>query len=434
MRLIDWIRTAAAVLLSTAMGSANARAQQALPFRADWGPNLLAAENGCQIQKTVNHVSQGKNADVEFGPANLIDSKIDMGRPYSAWDLRKGPGEIVLKLPEPKQITRFVLLNDSSNGGGRAAKEITIAVLSESQKWQDVQTHSLTKNPKMQALELPGPVTALAVRLTIKSGFTVGFAILEEFAAFGAGEPAPAEGAAKAPPAIAVLRGTEEHDVMELKNGDVLTGKMLNETLQLQTSFARISFRYEEMASLFFGKGAVSIDGIIVLNGDIFGGYLLDKTISFQLATGQQIEVRREKINRLGVRTRETEEKTYPRHDVIVLKNGITFSGKVMAPQVTVQTTYATVPTRTADIALIQFMGDDRVVTKVTLINENTMQGVLAEEDIAFDLDFGPEILIYQDKIATIKFQERLADKDARVEDSGVKDTGVDPTLNSDTP
>ncbi|MFH0946302.1 MAG: discoidin domain-containing protein [Planctomycetota bacterium] len=415
MRPLDWMGTAAAVLLFAAC-SVDAAAQETLSVPADWGPNLLAAKNGCQVQKAVNQITQGKNPEVEFGPANLIDGDIAEGRPYSAWDLRKEPGLLVLQLAAPAQITRFVLLNDSSKNASRGAKSISIAVSSDGQQWQDVQACTLGQAPGMQSFELTEPVAASSVQLTIKDGYTPGFAVLEEFAAFGTGSPAPADspGAGVAPvpsvPSVPagpeIFRGTEEHDVMELRNGDVLTGKMLNETLQVQTSYAKISFRYEELASLVLDKGLANIDLITVLNGDVFAGYLLDRTIKFQLSTGPQIDVRREKIGRLGIQIRATEEAEYPSHDVIVLKNGIKFSGVVKVPEVTVQTSYATVPTKTSDIALIEFINGDRAITKVTLKNKDTMQGQLLEEDIAIDLDFGPEIVIYKDKIATITFQE----------------------------
>lgn len=360
-----------------------------ISFPQEWGVNILSKANNALP------ISSSQLEDADHGIDNLIDGDATKGAPYCSWNFSSKPAFVIIKLPNPFRIDRLAFLNDQRDGVNFHVKDVQVYVSNDGELWKSLKRIVLPQSSKLQTVVIKNPVTAAFLKFEIKSNYGADYAVLEEIAAFGAQvRSAP------------VFRGTAKYDVMELKNGDLLTGTMLNDQIGIQTAYARLAFRKDQIASLLLEGDIANIEQIIVINGDVFSGFVLEKTIRFRLSTGSEIEVRREKIKRMGIRMLPYEKKEYPQKDVTVLKNGDVFSGVVKTTRITVQTSYASVPAKISDIALIEFIGKDRVVTKIRLKNGNTMQGLLQEEDLAIDLDYGPEILIYKDKIDRIEFRK----------------------------
>lgn len=245
---------------------------------------------------------------------------------------------------------------------------------------------------RMQTVEFE-PVEGKFVKFVITSTFGKPYAEIGEIAVFST-RMGP----------VTAIRGTKEHDVLTLKNGDVLTGHMKDEEIVLQTSYTKLTFPKANVASLLFEGDISNIEKVVLLNGDVFSGFILNKAFTFTLTTGPEVVIRKEKIKTLGIQIRPTEKDTYPEHDVAKLKNGDVFNGQVTNPKITVKTSYATIPCKISDIATIEFIGDKKIVTKITLRNGNTMQGILLDEDLVINLDYGPEVTIYKDRFDVIKF------------------------------
>ena len=360
-----------------------------ISFPQEWGVNILSKANGALP------LSSSQLEDADHGIDNLIDGDATEGAPYCSWNFSSKPAFVIIKLLNPFRIDRLAFLNDQRDGVSFHAKDVHVYVSNDGELWKSFKKIALPQSPKLQTVVIKNPVTATFLKFEINSNYGADYAVLEEIAAFGTQSYS-----------TPLFRGTAKHDVMELKNGDLLTGTMLNDQVGIQTAYARLAFRKDQIASLLLEGNIANIEHIVVINGDVFSGFVLEKNIRFRLSTGSEIEIRREKIKRLGIRKLPYERKEYPRKDVTVLKNGDVFSGTVKTPMITVQTSYAIVPAKTSDIARIEFIGKDRVVTKIKLKNGNTMQGLLQEEDIAIDLDYGPEILIYKDKIDRIEFHK----------------------------
>ena len=362
-------------------------AEQKIIFPPEWGKNLLASENGAQV------VDASKLERTQYGPEYLIDGEIGYG-PYCAWDFTDKSAFVVFKLVSIAEIDRVAFVNEQRPGLSHHAKELNISKSTDGTNWELVQNFFLTKSPEIQSLVFGEPITAGYLKFDIRSNYGDSEkVVLEEIAAFEVKDSFST-----------VFRGTTENDILELKNGDRLTGRMEVDEIELQTSYARLSFKKRHIASILFEDNDSYIEKIVVRNGDVFSGFVINRNFSFKLSTGLKIDIRREKIRRIGVRISPDERDTYPRQDLMILKNGDVFSGKITTLTLTVQTSYATVPTKTGDIALIEFTGKERAVTKVTLKNGNTFQGLLQEEDIGIALDSGPSVLIYQDKIERIEF------------------------------
>jgi len=364
---------------------------QKAEYPPEWGENVAAAAAGARI------VDQAGAHRGELGADNLIDGDVTPDRP--SWSVeppqrgRPAPFAIV-GWEQLRTIDRVAFHNDMRVKGSYV-KEVRVSFSKDGQTYATVRPFTLQPNPGLQSFDVTPPEQARFLRIEVAGRYGNSFVVLEEAAAF--------EGSAAR---ARMFRGTTKHDVMELKNRDRLTGLMQNETIEVQTSYARLILNRESIANIMFEGGTANIERITMVNGDTFSGFILTKTILFSLDKGQTIDIRKDKVHRLGMRLRPDERRSHPRNDVVFLKNGDIFNGQVLNPSLTIKTSYATITNQIADIARIEFTGDSKIVTKITLKNNNTMQGLLEEEDIEIHLDHGPTIMVYKDKIDKMEMRK----------------------------
>jgi len=209
---------------------------------------------------------------------------------------------------------------------------------------------------------------------------------------------------------IEIFRGGEKEALL-LKSGDKLTGSVQNENFRIQTSYAQLEFPASHIATIIYEGGANSIERILVLNGDVFSGFILDPDVTVKLDAGPVIKIRKEKISKLGFRIRANEKEKYPvKHDV-TLTNGDHFSGVVKNQSLKIGASFGEMPVEIGQIAKIEFISKKGTVTEITLKNGDKVSGFLKDEDIIIDLDFGREVSIYQDRIEKIIFDKELLQK-----------------------
>jgi hypothetical protein len=195
------------------------------------------------------------------------------------------------------------------------------------------------------------------------------------------------------------LERPSDTDVLLLRNGDKLTGTILNESFSIRTSYATIKYSNRMIAGIDLEGGTNNIEAIVTVNNNRFSGFIDDSAFVFKLQTGPQIQIRREKILKAIFRVREKERKGIPQRQFFILKNGDYFSGKIMNDQLILSTTYAKVPLNLNDAVFVKLIGVNNPLTKVLMRNHDTVQGVLDTEDILVQLDVGPTVKIYQDRI-----------------------------------
>lgn len=205
---------------------------------------------------------------------------------------------------------------------------------------------------------------------------------------------------------VGMVRGKEGYDIVKLKNGDTLTGTVLNESFTLRTSYAQLQFPKDYLATQRFIGGAENLSEIVLLNGDKFSGFILEAEVKFKMREGSPIGIRIEKIDTIGFGYKAGEPKHFAKNDEIALKNGDLFSGKILSPDLTVTTDYGPVKAKMTDISKIENIAGDKPGVKVTLRNGDVVTGQLQEEDLQIDLDYGPVIKVYKEKILAIQRQK----------------------------
>ncbi len=195
-------------------------------------------------------------------------------------------------------------------------------------------------------------------------------------------------------------------DILLLRNGDKLTGTVMNESFSIRTSYAHIGIESKYIAGINLEGGANNIESIITVNNNRFSGFIDDAFVSFKLTGGPQLEIRREKVLKIVFRQRPQETTGMKWRQSMVLKNGDYFHGQILTQNIIISTTYAKIPLDFATTESITLIGDSNPLTIVKMTNGDSVQGILETEDIQIELDVGSVIEVYQDRIDRIFFKE----------------------------
>jgi len=202
----------------------------------------------------------------------------------------------------------------------------------------------------------------------------------------------------------------ESTDLLYLKNGDKLTGQVVSPSFSIRTSYAQqLQFDTRLIAGILF-EGEAYMETLFTVNQNKFSGFIDDPAVRFKLAQGAEIAVRKEKISKIVFHTRENELGGIPRNNVITLNNLDVMTGQVLNQKFNMKTTYATIPVDIATVEHMAMIGGQNVLTTLRLKgSDDQVQGILEDEDIEVDLDCGPTVKIYQDRIRDIQFQKGYA-------------------------
>ncbi|MSU20758.1 MAG: formylglycine-generating enzyme family protein [Pedosphaera sp.] len=204
---------------------------------------------------------------------------------------------------------------------------------------------------------------------------------------------------------LAIVLGVpraKDTDILLLQNGEKNSGTIANESISLKTSYADLKFDARMIAAIDLQGADNPIDSILTVNSNRFSGFLTDPSFVIRLNTGEQLAVRREKVQKAIWRARESELGGFPPHQFILLQNGDFFTGKIL------NISSITVENPTQRLVLLSDLESIRLVTGATprarlrWPNGEVQLGKLEAEDIELQLDAGPKISLYRDRIEVI--------------------------------
>jgi len=198
------------------------------------------------------------------------------------------------------------------------------------------------------------------------------------------------------------LERPDDDDILVLKDGNRLSGTILNESFSLKTPYGTLAFNSQMVAGIDLDGGPNYIESIFTVNNNRFSGFIEEPVFDFKLREGPQVEIRREKVLKAVFRMRDAEREDIPQRQFLILKNKDFFSGEILNDQFVIATTYAKVPVTLDDVESLTLVGITKHLTEVVFRNGDFLQGVLEWEDIHVELDIGPTIRIYQDRIHTV--------------------------------
>ncbi|MBM3271574.1 MAG: hypothetical protein FJZ01_28395 [Candidatus Sericytochromatia bacterium] len=85
-------------------------------------------------------------------------------------------------------------------------------------------------------------------------------------------------------------------DAVRLKNGDTVSGRVLNESFTIKTSYATLTFKRGEVDTITIEGGGNNADEVRLVVGDRVSGVLQDAKVRVRLSGGNTTEVEKDKI------------------------------------------------------------------------------------------------------------------------------------------
>jgi formylglycine-generating enzyme required for sulfatase activity len=201
--------------------------------------------------------------------------------------------------------------------------------------------------------------------------------------------------------AFAVLRA-DTTDTVLLRDGVILNGSVRNESFTLRTSHGPLAFESRRIAGIDLAKGPHQLDSILGVNGDRFSGFLDDPGFLIQLADGTRVSARRETVRRVAFHLRPGELDDVPYRQLFVLKSGDAFTGRLSGAPFEVSTRESIVTLDLAVIESIAFPEVARDRVRIALRDGSFVEATWPEDDVEIELDLGPTIRIYRDRVAVI--------------------------------
>ena len=93
-----------------------------------------------------------------------------------------------------------------------------------------------------------------------------------------------------------------EFDVVELRNGDVLSGRFATETFTIRASYGSLDLTKDQISSIAIEDAVGNLDRVVLRTGDRVSGVLENATIEMVLTSGARITLEKGNVGRLRFR------------------------------------------------------------------------------------------------------------------------------------
>ena len=196
-------------------------------------------------------------------------------------------------------------------------------------------------------------------------------------------------------------------DAVHFWNGDVFRGEVLNETVNLLTSYGQFAIPLRTCAGISFEGTPFNSEQLVLVNFNRMTGLVMDKAIRIKVAAlGQEVSIRKDRIRYVLLRHSESEtasmKETF-RSDLFVMSNKDLLTGRATVPDVAIKTDADEVAVPFTDIEEIVMQGGRDVTLHLQLHGGRKLAGKPVREDMTIDLDNGLRVEgVHNDLISRI--------------------------------
>lgn len=116
-----------------------------------------------------------------------------------------------------------------------------------------------------------------------------------------------------------------EVDVVNLRNGQVLTGQVVGQTLSITTSYAAVKLKVTDIARIQIGNPSTQSDEIQLKAGDRLSGVIVEEAITLRQGDGSETVLKKSAIERVILRTRDAvqDASLLPSHAPVAASAGV---------------------------------------------------------------------------------------------------------------
>jgi len=201
-----------------------------------------------------------------------------------------------------------------------------------------------------------------------------------------------------------VFRGTSEKDMLRLRNGEVLAGELVNGSISFTSPYFTLNLDAHRLTSVVFEGELGDTAKVTTSYGDRLTGWIAEKGFNFKVEGGEVKEFRKEKVSGIGFRIATAEPVKNHLRDSLVLRNGDLLLGRVLHEKLIMVVEGQTLEIPKETVTKIEFVEDSKSPVKLTKQNGEVLRGTWMIEDIKFQMDLGPYVEIFKDKIKSISF------------------------------
>jgi outer membrane protein OmpA-like peptidoglycan-associated protein len=191
-------------------------------------------------------------------------------------------------------------------------------------------------------------------------------------------------------------------DLIVLKNGDKLYGKIQNRYFSLDSPYGKIVIKYDFIKKLTLDENKPAAVSFQSINNDIFSGILLIDEVQIRLDNGQQKSINTNKIESIRIDSRDSSYKITTA--IFTMKNTDKFSGKLLTADLTIKSGYLEKLIRSETITRIEMNSGEQGDVRILLNSGDIITGKLLEQQFQVAPDVIGQLTIDKSKLSSIQF------------------------------
>lgn len=193
------------------------------------------------------------------------------------------------------------------------------------------------------------------------------------------------------------LRGDKERDLVRLRDGGRVSGRIPLTAIRIRTSYALLALPRQAVASIEFAALEQGTARVVLGNGDAVSGILVEDAIVVESAAGNRT-IAKEKIESVGLSPPTRDPAIGPIR--LVMKNGDAFTGNLATQGLRVRVGSQSIAVPVAELARATF-GDGERATLVTRKGD-TLAGALETTALRITLAAGPVVDVSPSYVRTL--------------------------------
>jgi formylglycine-generating enzyme required for sulfatase activity len=236
-------------------------------------------------------------------------------------------------------------------------------------------------------------LASLAARMLLAAGFAA-------WPALTGGQDAPPPQVR--PPFAGPKPQVVSNDVLRLRLGSPIEGRLLNPTLRLRTPYATLELPVSHLISLRLAEGPDQLDRVFGIQSNRFSGFLEDATLQFEAQNGTRLALRRERVAEVTLAERAADQVKAPEPPRFLMRNGDSFAAQVRGGPFRLSTPEGDVAVTLEELDSIAFEDGRPVRARVRTRQGDRREGAWPETDLEVRLKLGPTANLYPTRIEII--------------------------------
>lgn len=231
---------------------------------------------------------------------------------------------------------------------------------------------------------------------------------------------------------LELLRG-DVLDVVELRNGDRVTGTLTETSFKLNAPFGPIDIAADRILGAFNVGDFKPRQLFVTTDGQIIGGTLAKETIDLSLPGGQATAIPLRQVSRVGFHKRagEAEEISLTQPNVVLSPGDRVAIVPPTAP-LSLATRYGPISIPAVAVSSVSLQGDESPVHVVRLIDGTVLSGLLTTPEVEFQLVDGPTVKLPISALNAINYTVPTEPGGATIPDARKDEVPVLKTLGDD--